>query len=59
MITCELFKTFIVIYLLDYEVRSFTSVVFQSEKYIMNINSFTFIVNFKIARKLGIWIFVC
>ena len=32
MIICEIFRNFIFIYLLDYEVRSFTSIVFQSEK---------------------------
>ena len=57
MINSELFKNFIVIHLLDYEVRSFTSIVFQSEKYIVNINSFTFIVNLKIARKLVDYLF--
>ena len=52
MIICEIFRNFIFIYLLDYEVRSFTSIVFQSEKI---YNEYTFIGNFKIARKLGIW----
>ena len=38
MIICELFRNLIFLYLLDYEVRSFTSIVFQSEIYSVGIH---------------------